>query len=70
MHYILNAMPWKILNRQNKNPLGSLIYGFSAFQRSSSRCEVGYTQQPLLEMARVACHAPLTAAFGKERGKH
>ena len=57
-----------------RNPLGLLIYSFSAFRRNGFRCEIGCVLPPILEICLVLpvsdlCHASIIASFWKERKK-
>lgn len=57
-----------------QNPLGLLIYSFSAFRRSGFQCEIGCVLQPILEICLVLpvsdlCHASIIASLWKERRK-
>ena len=57
-----------------QNPLGLLIYSFSASRRSGFQCEIGCVLPPILEICLVLpvsdlCHASIIASFWKERKK-
>ena len=57
-----------------RNPLGLLIYSFSAFRRSGVQCEIGCVLQPVLEICLVLpvsdlCHPSIVASLWKERRK-